>query len=166
MVDSPIPSLYICGVINFQNDLNKKERHMKKTIKIGLAVAMIVFATMVTVFGSELPVNVVATGEKSVNLYFGEIKGKVWISVYDEQGYILHSKTLKDIESYGIQYDLSDLPNGTYVLAMERDDQTKNVSLTIGNGIVSVNNHYVSKPALKVANQKVTVALNQTNEDT
>ena len=108
-------------------------------MKIGLAVAMFVFATMVTVFGAEVPVNVVASGERSVNLYVGKVEGKVGISFVDKKGYVFHSKTLKDIKSYGIQYDLNELPDGTYTLTIKQADQITNVMVEISQGKVTVN---------------------------
>ncbi len=130
---------------------------MKKSLKFGVAAAVIAFATIIGVFGTELPVNVVVAGDKSVSLYFGEVEGKVWISLHDQEGYVFHSKKLKDIKSYGIQYELKDLPDGTYVLALEQADRSKNVKIEISNGIVSVINNYVAKPSVQVSNQKVIV---------
>ena len=139
---------------------------MKKSFKIGLAVAMIAMATIVTVFGADLPVNVVASGEKSVNLYFGEIEGKVWISLLDQDGHVFHSKTLRNIESYAMQYDLNDLPDGTYVLALERKDQLKSIELVISNGKVKVNNKLVLKPSVLMDGKMVIVSVDQHSLET
>lgn len=112
---------------------------MKKSMKIGLAVVMFVFATMVTVFGAEVPVNVIASGDQSVNLYVGKVEGKVGISFIDKRGYVFHSKTLKDVKSYGVQYDLHELPDGTYTLTIKQADQITNVVVEISKGKVTVN---------------------------
>lgn len=138
---------------------------MKKSFKIGLAAAMIVFATIITVFGAELPVNVVATGEKSVNLYFGEVEGKVWISLADQNGHVFHSKSLRDIKSYSLKYDLNSLPDGVYVLLLERADQSKHINLEIVEGKVSVKSNFVPKPSVNVVGSVVSVEVdpNQSN---
>ena len=117
---------------------------MKKSFKIGLAAAMIALSTIVTVFGAELPVNVVASGEKSVNLYFGEVEGKVWVSLHDLDGSVLHTKTLKRMTSYAYQYELDNFPDGNFVLEIESGSEVKKFNLVINKGKVAVEN-YVRK---------------------
>lgn len=130
---------------------------MKKSFKIGLAAVMIALATIITVFGAELPVNVVASGEKSVSLYFGEVEGKVWISLADQNGHVFHTKSLRDIKSYSLQYDLNSLPDGIYVLSLERADQSKQINLEIVEGKVMVKSNFVPKPSVNVEGSMVSV---------
>lgn len=65
---------------------------------------------------------------------FGEIEGKVSFSVADQSGFIFHSRKLKDRESYAIQYDFRDLPDGTYFLEFVGEGKKEKVNLVLIDG--------------------------------
>lgn len=104
---------------------------------VGLAMAMMV---VVAAEAKELPIKILAVGDKSVNLYFKEIEGKVYISVADESGFVFHAKRIKDIKSYAIQYDLSELPDGIYFLELEGEGKKEKVNLVLTDGKLIVGN--------------------------
>jgi hypothetical protein len=113
---------------------------MKKKMKIGLVVTMLMLATIVTVFGTELPVRVNVSGRKSVDLFFGKIEGKILVSISDKNGYLFHSKKLNNTEGYYLQYDMTSLPDGTYSLRLEHAGVIENVNIFIQDGLVSLDN--------------------------
>lgn len=109
-----------------------------KNLKNGLIAAIFAVATSVSASGAELPVNVIASGEKNVNLYLGEVEGKVWVSLHDLDGSVLHIKTLKNLTSYAYQYELNNFPDGKYVLEIKNGSEVRKFNLVINNGKVEV----------------------------
>lgn len=107
---------------------------MKNIFKTGLAG--LVFAMMVVVSASakDLPIKILPSGEKSVNVYFGEIEGKVSFSIADQSGIVLHSKWLKDKKSYTVQLDFRELPDGTYTIEFVGHDKKEKVNLVLIDG--------------------------------
>lgn len=97
----------------------------------GFAIAMVV---VVSASASDLPIKILAAGEKSVNLYFGKVEGKVSFSIADQDGFVFHSKKIKDKNSYAIQYDFRELPDGTYTLEFLGDGKKEKVNLVLIDG--------------------------------
>lgn len=109
-----------------------------KNAKNGMIAVVLAAVTTVSAMGAELPVNVIAGGENNVNLYIGEVAGKVWVSLRDLDGSVLHSKTLKNMASYAYQYELNNFPDGKFVLEIESGSEVKKFNLVINNGKVEV----------------------------
>ena len=109
-----------------------------KNLKNGLIAVVLAVVTSVSALGAELPVNVIAAGENNINLYFGEVDGKVWVSLHDLDGSVLHIKTLKNMTSYAYQYELNNFPDGKFVLEIESGSEVKKFNLVINNGKVEV----------------------------
>ena len=109
-----------------------------KNVRNGLIAVALTIVTAISTLGAELPVNVIAGGENNVNLYFGEVPGKVWVSLHDRDGSVLHTKTLKHVDSYAYQYELNDFPDGKFVLEIESGSEVKKFNLVINNGKVEV----------------------------
>lgn len=109
-----------------------------KNVKNGLIAVVLALITSLTAVGAELPVNVIASGEKYVNLYFGEVDGKVWVSLHDLDGSVLHTKTLKNMTSYAYQYELNNFPDGKFVLEIESGSEVRKFNLVINNGKIEV----------------------------
>lgn len=109
-----------------------------KNLKNGLIAVVLAVVTSVSALGAELPVNALAAGGNNFNLYFGEIDGKVWVSLHDLDGSVLHTKTLKNMTSYAYQYELKDFPDGKFVLEIESGSEVKKFNLVINNGKVEV----------------------------
>ncbi len=113
---------------------------MKKMIKNGFVAAAIMLAVVVSASGAELPVKVAVSGEKTIGLFLNAIDGKVRISLRDDEGQVLYSKMVKGIPSYAVQYDLRNLPDGSYMVDFEDANLTKRVNLMIVDGKVAVVN--------------------------
>lgn len=116
---------------------------MKKMIKNGFVAAAIMLAVVVSASGTELPVKVAVSGDKTIGLFLNDIDGKVRISLKDDEGQVLYSKTVKDIPSYAVEYDLRNLPDGSYIVEFEDANLKKRVNLIIVGGKVAINNPVV-----------------------
>ncbi|HNP95678.1 MAG TPA: hypothetical protein PKJ63_08615 [Cyclobacteriaceae bacterium] len=113
---------------------------MKKMIKNGLVAAALMCAVVVSASGTELPVKVAVSGEKSIGLFINEISEKIWISLRDEDGQVIYSKTLKGQKNYAVEYDLRNLPDGSYMVEFEDANLRKRVHLVIVEGKVAISN--------------------------
>lgn len=112
---------------------------MKKMIKNGLVAAAIMLAAVVTVTGAELPVKVVVTGQKAIGLFVNDIGDRVWIVLRDSDGQVIYSKIVKGRETYAVEYDLHNLPDGAYMVDFENAAVRKRVNFIINDGKVSIN---------------------------
>lgn len=111
---------------------------MKKVIKNGLVAAAIMLAAVVTVSGAELPVKVSVTGEKAIALLINDVAERVWIILRDSDGQVIYSKVVKNRDSYAVEYDLQNLPDGAYMVDFENAEQRKRMNFVIENGKVSI----------------------------
>jgi len=140
LVEAPGQGLYICPEVDAerrQRNLNKTT--MKKMIKNGLVAAAIMLAVVANA-DTELPVKVSVSGEQTIGLFINQIDGRVWITLKDEDGQIIYSKTVKDKATYAVEYDLRNLPDGAYMVDFEDANLTKRVNLMIVDGKVAVVN--------------------------
>ncbi len=131
---------------------------MKNLINKSIVVALLVL-TVASVSVAEVPVSVKVAGEKSIELFLGEISGKVWISFKDKEGNVYYSKRIKDLTSYKVKYDLAAFPDGEYQLELSESTQTLNVPVTIENGIVNLKEELAAAPSLSKKGNMVAVEL-------
>lgn len=122
---------------------------MKKMIKNGFVAAAIMLAAVVNVSGAELPVKVSVTGEKAIGLFINDITERVWIVLRDNEGQVIYSKVVKNRDSYAVEYDLHNLPDGAYMVDFENNDQRKRLNFVIENGKV-----VISRAGMQVMNTK------------
>lgn len=110
---------------------------MKTMIKKGIAVMVLMFVFAGYAL-AEIPAHVKVAGKKNVYLFLGEITSPVSISILDEDGYVLYSRSVKNRNTYSVQYDMHQLPDGVYVLKLNDGMQIKEVSVFVVNNRVSV----------------------------
>lgn len=138
---------------------------MKNLIKKSIVVALLL-VTVVSVYAVEVPVSIRVAGEKSIELFLGEISGKVWISFKDMEGNVYYSKRIKDLTSYKVKYDLGAFPDGEYQLELSESTQTLNVPVTIENGNVTLKEEVAAAPVFSKRGNMVSVELSGKQEKT
>ena len=131
---------------------------MKNLVKNLIAMVLVAVA-VASVSATEVPVQVKVADEKSIELFLGEISGKVWISFKNDEGYVFYSKKIKDLSSYKVTYDLAAFPDGEYKLELNASDQTMNVPVTISNGILTVKEELAAAPVVSTNGNLVAVEL-------
>lgn len=133
--------------------------HMKTLVSKTIAALLIVIS-VVSESHAAVPVKVTVAGEKSIELFLGEISGKVWISFTDQKGLVFYSKKIKDLTSYKVKYDLAAFPDGNYQLELNASNQQIKVPVTIVNGIVMLKEELANAPVVSNDGNVVEVKLN------
>lgn len=132
--------------------------HMKNLMNKTIAILLIAISVC-SVSNAAVPVKVTVSGEKSIELFLGEISGKVWISFADQKGHVFYSKKIKDLTSYKVKYDLAAFPDGEYQLDLSAADQQISVPVSIVNGVVTLTEEMAKAPVVSNNGNEVAVEL-------
>jgi len=136
---------------------------MKNLVKNLIAMVLVVVSVAST-SAKEAPVKIRVAGEKSIELFLGEISGKVWISFKDDNGDVIYSKRIKNLTSYRAKYDLATLPDGEYKFELYSADQTLNLPVTIAEGAVTLKEKVAAAPVVSKRGNTVSVDLSGNTE--
>ena len=102
---------------------------MKKTIllMLGLVAGAASFAqqTPTQAPASDKPqTRLVITPEQKVKLFVQPVAGNGQLSLLDTQGHVLYGANVSLQKGFGQQFDISNLPIGTYRLVVKTNDET------------------------------------------
>src|SRR5690606_29226791 len=136
---------------------------MKNLVKNLIAVVLVV-VSVASASAKEVPIKIKVAGEKSIELFLGEISGKVWISFKDDNGDVIYSKRIKNLTFYRAKYDLATLPDGEYKFELYADDQTLNLPVTIAEGTVALKEKVAAAPVVSKRGNTVSVDLSGNKE--
>lgn len=126
---------------------------MKTLIKHSLIVAVLFTSLTSYASGVEPLVKVEGKDNKTFTLFMNDLKSQqVKIFIKDENGIVLHKEELNINAGYFKKYDLSALPNGSYVLEVEDQSIVKVMPFQVSKSNVEFSNENkteVFKPYLR-----------------
>ncbi len=130
---------------------------MKKIIRTGVVVAMMLMGVSTFATGSEPFVKVSAAGNKEFTLFINEVNAPaVVVSLKDINGNTLYKEVLLSNEKYSKLFDLGILPIGAYSLEVEGETSVKIWAVDLTEKGVSVDldtNNEFFKPQFVVKDQ-------------
>jgi len=131
---------------------------LRKTLRMSLLVGLTVLSTMSIASVTDLQANVRFAGEKSFALYLNGLSTNVQIVLEDQDGRTLYKEQLKNLENFAKRYNLSNLPNGEYILTIEDELIIKSIDLSIeGNLVIFEEEENTFKPQTTTTNSIVKI---------
>ena len=125
---------------------------MKTLSKIMMALAMFLSTSSFAASGEGVVMEV--TGSNTFKLILSDLKEGLTIQLKDQFGYSLHQETIQSVDSYGKQFNLSELPNGQYFVELAFATKVEVYPLTINNGQVDLKTEQVKEVFKPVMNKK------------
>lgn len=105
---------------------------MKRIIRTGVVVAMMLMGVSTFAKGSEPFVKVSAAGNKEFTLFINEVNAPaIVVSLKDISGNTLYKEVLLSEDKYSKMFDLEILPTGSYILEVEGDTSIKTWSVNL-----------------------------------
>ncbi|MEM6525386.1 MAG: hypothetical protein AAF693_16410 [Bacteroidota bacterium] len=143
---------------------------MKRIIRTGVVVAMMLMGVSTFAMGSEPFVKVSAAGNKEFTLFINEVNAPaVVVSLKYVSGNTLYKEVLLSKDKYSKLFDLEILPVGTYSLQVEGDTSIKTWSVDLTSEGLSVNQDAKKeffKPQLVIKNKVLGVSFfNKQNDN-
>ncbi|MEM9299844.1 MAG: hypothetical protein AAGA64_15880 [Bacteroidota bacterium] len=112
---------------------------MKKIIRTGVVVAMMLMGVSTFAMGSEPFVKVSAAGNKEFTLFINEVNAPaVVVSLKNISGNTLYKEVLLSKDKYSKLYDLTALPVGSYTLEVDEDTRINTWSVELSSEGLSV----------------------------
>lgn len=137
---------------------------MKRFTKVLLiVVALLSYNTQVYATNPPLSIAMKYVGDKSLALYLMNCDNqKTKISILDNNGSTLHSKTVKKQLKYAEKYNLRNLPSGQYLVEIRNEMITTSIPILIKDETISVlGNERITtfKPFMKHNNNEIDLML-------
>jgi hypothetical protein len=142
--------LYICTVERYKNQIMKKV--IKNTKKGILMVTM--FATLLS-FANEVSFFTIKNDAKGTTLTLESVKEGNLLSIKDDNGLILYKELIEKAGVYTKGFDLTSLPDGTYIFELDKDMEINTIPFTVKSSSVLFNKEQekiIYKPYVKVIN--------------
>ena len=117
-----------------------------------MALAMFLSTSSFAASGEGVVMEV--TGSNTFKLILSDLKEGLTIQLKDQFGYSLHQETIQSVDSYGKQFNLSELPNGQYFVELAFATKVEVYPLTINNGQVDLKTEQVKEVFKPVMNKK------------
>lgn len=108
---------------------------MKRVIKKNLVVIALVFTTL---FSYANEGNIVSK-DKVTNLTYDYVKKGSVLSIKDQNGLILFKEIIKEDGSYSKGFDLTSLPDGSYVFELDKEVEISLIPFKVSNNEVIFN---------------------------
>lgn len=113
---------------------------MKRIIRTGVVVAMMLMGVSTYAKGSEPFVKVSAAGNKEFTLFINEVNAPaVVVSLKDISGNILYNEVLLSKDKYHKLYDLNALPIGSYTLEIDEDTRINTWAVELTSEGITMN---------------------------
>jgi hypothetical protein len=104
---------------------------MKTTIKKMILAVMVI--TLVSANAIAFEDSLQVNDEKSFNLVLSEVSNQTQITFKDKRNNILYSNTIESGESYAKTFNLELLPEGEYIVEIEDEIRTKQMTLVVSS---------------------------------
>ncbi|GAA4235518.1 hypothetical protein GCM10022291_17630 [Postechiella marina] len=118
------------------------------------------FATMLS-FANESSFYTIKNDAKKTSLTLESVKKGSLLSIKDGNGLILYKEFIQKSGVYTKGFDLSTLPNGTYVFELDSDVEIKTIPFTVKSSTVAFEKDLeltIFKPVVRVENDMVFVS--------
>jgi hypothetical protein len=110
------------------------------------------FATLLS-FANEASFITIKNDAKSTSLTLENVKEGNLLSIKDNNGIILYKERIQKTGNYTKGFDLTTLPNGSYLFELDRDLEITTIPFTVESSVVSFNSDLETKtfkPYVKV----------------
>ena len=96
------------------------------------------FATALSFANEVSPITIKNDAEKT-SLTLTDVKQGDLLSLKDENGIVLYKESIKKTGNYTKGFDLTELPNGTYLFELDKDVEISTIPFTVIAGAVTFN---------------------------
>jgi hypothetical protein len=113
---------------------------MKKTMKLSLWGALIVFANHLSATGMESSLDVNMVGSKAFELTMNNLRGEVKISLLNSNQHVIYKETYTNSAdvSFKRTFDLGLFPNGKYTIELMDEEKSQSFPLLIVDNKLTV----------------------------
>ena len=125
----------------FASSINQKNTSTMKNRKKLIAAVVALFAICSVSYGQVQNTSafIKPQSDKSFALYLNEIDfPSVKISIKDNEGRNLYTKTVKNQDSFAKKFNMSQLPQGSYMLSLEDEQSIQNIPLSVIDQTVQI----------------------------
>ncbi|MEP1487804.1 MAG: hypothetical protein ABJL44_11355 [Algibacter sp.] len=115
------------------------------------------FATLLS-FANEVSFTTIKNDAKRTSLTLENVKEGNLLSIKDDHGVILYKEQIEKTGDYSKGFDLTALPNGSYLFELDADLEITTIPFTVESNVVAFNNALETKtfkPFVKVENDMV-----------
>ncbi|MEP5340162.1 MAG: hypothetical protein ABJL44_11350 [Algibacter sp.] len=125
------------------------------------------FATLLS-FANEVSFTTIKNDAKRTSLTLENVKKGNLLSIKDDHGIILYKEQIEKTGNYTKGFDLTILPNGSYVFELDDDVKIKTIPFTLNSSIVVFNKELeviTFKPIIRVKGDLVFINKLSLNKD-
>ncbi|MBJ2173764.1 hypothetical protein JBL43_05920 [Aureibaculum sp. A20] len=128
---------------------------MKQIIKN--SIVLVVLCTTMFSYASEIVTN---ENDDATKVTLNDVTEGSVLSIKDVHGLILYKETIKVSGDYSKKFDLTSLPDGTYIFELDKDFEIKSIPFNVKRNVVNLNDEnqtVIFKPAMVLENNMLRI---------